>query len=301
MSKDLPKAQQHSQSKASQRTGPQWAHLQPNYLILEMKDFIVFLDDDWDVDWETSDTYDLIRRDIWKTIGAVLNEVSRLQAIPVAHLTHEQRLGFRRMLGEAVARALEGCTDDAESILTAAKEYAVARNHEHARLWYLSSSAVSAGLLLSAALALWMGRVYLTRYLGPSLLNTLIAAGVGAIGALLSTYRRVAQLPLDPSAGRVLHYFEGTAHVVLGSIGGGIVWLSSASGIIAPQLLVSTHGRTFGLLLCIVGGASERLVPSLMARVESAVLSPSTAKDDSSSRERQITPTESRVENVRTA
>jgi hypothetical protein len=185
-------------------------------LIIDTEDFIVFLDEVYDVDWKTSAAFDGSHADIWEECGAVLNRVSFLHAIPIAHLGCDQRLGFRRMLGEAVARAFEGNTGAAEHILSKAEEFVTARNHEHARYWYLSAAALATALLLLVSLVLWIERAQIVSHVGQGLFDIFVAFGVGTVGALLSTFSRVAKLPLNPSAGRRLHYFEGAAHIVLG-------------------------------------------------------------------------------------
>jgi hypothetical protein len=248
-----------------------WANLPIHFLVISTEQYIVFLDEAYDVDWQTTDEYDRAHEADWTERGSVLNRVAFLQAVPVGHLEDSQRLGFRRMLGEAVARAFDGNLEAAESMLEKAEEFVALRNREHARLWYLSASAITAGLFVIVALLAWVTRELIAARLGVWFPDVVVAVGAGAIGALLSTYRRLGNLPLDPSAGRKLHSFEGAGHVVLGSVGGGIVWLAAASGVIAPQLLSAPHGQTLWLLLCVVGGSSERLVPSLVDRFELAM------------------------------
>jgi hypothetical protein len=245
-----------------------WPGLPVEVLVTWCEEFVVFLDPDLDVDYKTADSLDQLVGT--PEVGKTLSEVRVLEAIPICHLDPQMRLAFRKMLGEAVARAFEEDHANAAVLLAEAREFVLARNQEIARRWLVSASGLATSAVVLLCVAAWAWQAGPHGLLGEEATPFIVSCGAGAVGALLSILRRAARLPLDPSAGRRLHYIEGVGHVAAGMIGGVMVWLAMKAGLVAPKLLDA--GLAAQALLCMVGGASERLVPTLIRRVDVAGL-----------------------------
>jgi hypothetical protein len=170
------------------------------------------------------------------------------------------------MLGEGLARCLHDDYGNGKAILDAANQFVSARNQETARKWLVCATSVATTAVLLLAIPLWLGRSSVSLTWGQHFLPLLIACVSGALGALFSVLIRAAKIPLDPAAGPWLHYLEGAAHVVAGMVGAIFVYLAMQAGIIAPRLL--ELGLVGTALACMVGGMSERLVPTIIRKVD---------------------------------
>jgi hypothetical protein len=163
--------------------------------------------------------------------------------------------------------ALDKKQRDAESLLEKAEEFVTARNHEHARQWYVWASACAAAV---AVLIAWIAmRSYLCAYPdAPAAKLNILASGIGgSTGALFSILLRVGRAPLDPAAGKAVHRLEGAARICVGIIGAVIVLAAIRAELLLPQL-TSAYGIT---LACLVAGASERMASTIIERVEGAL------------------------------
>jgi hypothetical protein len=243
---------------------PQWKNLQTlaRVLILDTSDFCVVLDDELDVDWETTPAYDAVRDSMGLSYGLLFNRISALQAIPIRHLSRDLKLAYRRMIGEATARGLEGDTNSGSAILDVAEEFIRARNAELARRWYLFGSFAAAAVAIILATLAW----FCCRNRTPpsDVAGDILAVGFGgALGAMLSILLRVGNAPLDPAAGPQLHYIEAAARILTGVIGATVVLAAIKANLLLPHLR-----DPYGLLLaCLAGGAVERLGWTLIDKV----------------------------------
>ena len=230
-----------------------------------------------DVDWRTTNAFDQLfdrnYKDHLSDWGEVQNQVSALQAVPIDHLSAHQRLGFRRMLGEALARGLQGDFDHAKGMLQYATQFAQARNEEASRAWVLEASTLACGLVLAvASLYSW-----LSSYSDPWF-KLVVSGAAGGLGALLSVYQRVTKVPLDPAAGCKLHYYEGVARIITGVVAGWVCQIAVHVGLILS--LTANEGLSAAFLIGFVAGWSERLLPTLVSQVEgkATATAPTTAK-----------------------
>ena len=255
-----------------------WRHLPIAHLIHSTDTHVVFLDHEGDLDWETSPACDQALRTNLKPgeLSRMRNRVAVLQAYPVEYLSSAQVRTFRIMVGEGVARGHSCDVSQAISMLDAAKQWVIARNQEVARIWYLEATYKTCGVFLLIGLIGWMFRQCLAKIFGADATHLLVISSFGAIGALFFILLRVGKTPLDPAVGRQLHIVEGMGRIFVGVIGAAIAQLAMKVGLLVPFL--SQQGTTALLLVAIIAGASERLVPSLIGRVEAAASNDSNDK-----------------------
>lgn len=100
-----------------------WA-FHPHILIYSSDEkFIVGLDAELDVDWETTDSFDASRGTNARRDSEIQNRVAVLEGYPLDDLGESVQVAFRRMVGEALARAFQNQHDSAEDILREADSY----------------------------------------------------------------------------------------------------------------------------------------------------------------------------------
>jgi hypothetical protein len=235
-------------------------------------EIVVFLRNNLDTDWITTPDFDSKLEVINKSPewGFIKRTVTRLQSIPIDHLSLIKREGFRTQLGTALSLGLQEDFANAKESLRTAEDFVTARNNEVARGWFLESSGIAVLLFLVFLLATFHFNCY-GAVTGGSDLTTiqkvLFCSAAGAVGAFLSVISRITKIPLDPAAGRYMHYLEGGSRVIAGIIAAPFLLFAVKLGVILPSL--DKDGIEAVILIGIVAGASERLIPSLIGNVES--------------------------------
>ncbi|ORE89441.1 hypothetical protein ATO7_06160 [Oceanococcus atlanticus] len=243
------------------------------FLIISTNDYVVCLDTALDVDWKTSDEYDKRGHDDPQQFNRILNAVTLLETKPQHHLSSEMKQSFRRLLGEAVARALGGDYGNACTAVDQAKQFLTDRSREKSREWYLIASGTSAAIFALCGIAIWLLREKATPLLGQSALLFLICSVSGALGAFASIALRLGKMEVEAQSGRFLHQIEAFARVVSGAIGGFFGAVMVKLGLVLPLL---DSGESMSLTMLLVGfvaGASERLIPTLISNVEESQVS----------------------------
>ena len=89
---------------------------------------------------------------------------------------------------------------------------------------------------------------------------------MGGLGAWLSVIQRSRKTDLDVAAGPVLHYLEGAFRIMVGMLGAFLVALVLHANLVAWGKSLSAI-----MVICMIAGVSERLVPSFIEQIESRV------------------------------
>ena len=228
------------------------------WLVDSDDDFIVYIDTDNFVEWNMNDN-DLLGPDT----GPHLNRVGQLEAVDLSNLNPERQTSFKRMVAEGVARLFQKNLQAAQAALDFADKWIASRNNEVARRWYLTGSGIVAGLCAFAVIMLGLTQNPNTLRQVPYL-NITFGAAMGGLGAWLSVIQRSRTTELDVAAGSLLHYLEGAFRIMVGMLGALLIALAIRSGLF-PQV----SALSMVLVMCMVAGVSERLVPSFIEQVES--------------------------------
>jgi hypothetical protein len=93
---------------------------------------------------------------------------------------------------------------------------------------------------------------------------------------MISAMTRTRQLALEPAAGTVGLYVEAGARAVIGAGAGMLMGFAFDSGLVGKGALQSHAWETARLFLCLAAGASERILPALIAKAESMTTATST-------------------------
>jgi hypothetical protein len=243
-----------------------WPDHDIGYLIKSTERYIVYIDNEGDIDWATSDPYDSVERESsafdLKKRNAFENDAALLEATPSAGLSPQTCRQFKRLVGEALVCSLEFDYTSARSMLAEAQSFIRARIEEVSRYWYLLASIT--GWLPFAVVGVigWLIRFQLRAFIGIDAFWLLFAMIGGAFGALLSVITRAGRLKFDSSAGRPLHWLEGCSRIAAGAISALVVALAVRSGIILSPLLRNHELYPAMMLAALVAGAGERLAPS---------------------------------------
>jgi hypothetical protein len=236
-------------------------------LIESDDDFIVYLDQELYVWWNTNDN-ELVNQH-----GDELTRVAVLESVQVDHLSSEQKSTFRRLVAEGVARLCEGNKSAAALSFDKAEEWIHARSQERARLWYLTGAVAIAIPLAIASAAMLFDRVELRSLIGVSAFDVMLGGCLGAIGAWMSVIQRTRKTDLDISAGRTLHWVEGATRIVTGALGATLFALGIKANLVLGSVK-SEYAFPSLLVFTVVAGLSERLVPSFVEQVEASARPP---------------------------
>lgn len=243
-----------------------WKHVQLSYLITSEEDFIVGLDKDGDIDWETTPEYDKKGHKDARQHNAILNDAALLEATPCDGVRADKIKHFKRLIGEAIVRSLSDDYSSAEKMLSEAKTYISSRNFETSRLWYLSASALSTVPFVLLGCVLWFCRTKAVDVLGTAVFWFALSAVAGSLGALLSVTTRAGELRFDSSAGRALHFLEAASRIGTGALSGAIVALAVHTEVILAPLSRGDKMTAVMMLAAFAGGSAERLATSIISK-----------------------------------
>jgi hypothetical protein len=238
-------------------------------IIFQSRTFIVFIDKNQNLYWQTNSNYEEYSDDF----GAVMGRVDLLLSTPQGLLTIRQGVAFRRLIGGAIARLLDdSSSENANPILDNAEKYLRTRTTERARIWFLSSTFAIALVSALIALLLIVFHESVQRRLGTTGFAIVLATLMGSVGALLSLAWRVTKLKVDAMAGAGVHYFEGAVRAVAGMTGALVVALCVKSNILLGLVNATDNSLAFLSVLGAIAGASERLVPYTIKKVEGTLI-----------------------------
>lgn len=248
---------------------PKWPDVRILHLIHETEDYIVALDPELDLDWETSAAWDAKGPDDRTRHNEILNRAASLECIPNEHQKHSVRLNFKRMIGEGIARSLKHDYDNAQGILDDALTYITDRNVETARSWQIVTALAATAVLGIAALVAWTLRAELRSLWGNTAFLVVVAALPGGLGAVLSMLFRIGSSFPSSEAPRRLHVLEAVSRVLAGCLSGVAVAAAIKAGIVLSALK-DTLGTPALVISCLAAGVSERRVPSLLVHLHNS-------------------------------
>lgn len=239
-----------------------WRHLgvTEKNLVYSSNEFVVFLDDEEDVDWESDTAYDqatlhkIIQNPLW---GKIDGDRAALEAMETTHLRAAQKTGFRRQIGTGMCLALSGQLENAISTLAAARAYIGKCNKEVSRIWILASASAFVVLISVALLFLSM----LPSVDSLSRQQLLAASFAGAIGSWVSISSRLTSLGVEPGDGFWLHFGETGRRIVLGAIAGPLILWGARLGFVLT--IVANAGFGGAALIGLASGMLERLLPEM--------------------------------------
>ncbi len=245
-----------------------WGVLNLRHLILDSQGFIVFIDNENDLDWITTAEYDEKGHEKPEKHKEILNGVALQECKPTTHLSETSLLSFKRLLGESLARSLAHDYKKAAEILNHAESYLIDRGKELSRQWYLARAGQTAALILSVGIILWTFRDISTNIFGAVFFNTCLCMVTGALGALMSIIFRMGKENLNCLSGKALHEIESSYRVIAGALSALLVSMLVRAELFLPVFSRIDQKEIALIALGFVAGMSERFAPSILAKLE---------------------------------
>jgi hypothetical protein len=226
-------------------------------------EYVVYLDPSLEIDFEMSND---LKHPNKKTLNMNLNDAALLETYIPAEFGEQKIIHSKKLIGEAIACAIEGDYEGAKSMLASAHSFIQARSKELSRIWYLLSSGAVALPILVLAITVWW---YFGWKTGIEQHEFCIFAGAsaGAVGAFVSVLTRTGDLEFDCSSGKWLHLLEGASRIMVGFVSGAIVSLAVLSGLVLSAVLKGPHPNLVLLVAALAAGAGERFVGSILSDV----------------------------------
>lgn len=230
--------------------------------------FVVYLASDLTIQWKTS-----AQQQWHDKSGEILNRVAILESRSRFIRDRRHLEPIKRQIAEGLVRCLDGGdVDGANVILSEVESELLARNRELSWAWYFSSAYQLAGACMLAFALLWLARREVAPFIGQGAFEVLLGTLCGSFGALLSATVRSNRIDVDANAGKNIHVLEGLSRVGAGLVGAGLVALAIKSGFLLGGTRFDGDKLALLLMFCTVAGASERLVPNLIDKVEKSAM-----------------------------
>lgn len=220
--------------------------------------FIVFIDEDNDIDWVENTNFNGFSEDEKKTFYESVAKLDRAQAYPCMLLKEEYIISFKRILGAGYVAAFHKNFDSIDKTIEEAKKYVRNRNLEKARQIYLSWAAVF--VLLSAIFLVCVHYVQDMQFISKDVVSCIV---FGIMGAYFSIWLRYKDLLMKGFSTRYLLALESVTRLLIGGISAYVVFLAYQCHIVF-NLLSNIDSIYVCSLLGFLGGFCERLVPSLV-------------------------------------
>lgn len=238
-------------------------------LVLNSETYLVYVATDNSIQWSTTDEHKAADH-----FGEVLSRVAILEARSEFIEDQNTLRSVRRQIAEGLARCLGGHQkSDCFALLDEVDHLLAARNKETAWKWYFTAAYKVTGVCTVGLVLLWITRACVVATVGRTAFEVSLGILCGAIGALLSATTRASRLVMDANAGQQIHRLEGLSRIGAGLIGALFVALSFEGGLIMGGVQFPGNRLAMLLAFCIAAGASERLVPSLVDKIERSAFS----------------------------
>lgn len=214
------------------------------------QEYVVFLDSDLEVDFETTDEYDENFSDRKDKINTTYNRIEEMEHRPtIQYLSTKQRRAFARLLGNAFVAELDGCNEVSTQTLQTAEIYLKERTLEISHRW----------LLLGAFAATLVGFVSWKYFLPKDFLL------FGCLGALFSILCKTGKLEYDCQSGLFLNILEILSRFLAAIISAYLAEQLYQLDLMFTALKSAENSPAVLQLICFVSGFSERLVPSIVS------------------------------------
>jgi hypothetical protein len=247
-----------------------WDHLIIEFLIQETHDYIVFLDDALEVDWETSEKYEEDKREP-AGFTDLRRQYSELESSISDGVSHGNRKLAERLIALGIEAGLGGDVDAGKRCMETAAEFIDVRNKEVGKRRYVWGAVGASAVFVVCGTIAWALRSYVEPVLGDLPFSLLLYGAGGSAGALFFVLRGVGLALPDPQADNALHVTEAVCRIVLGVVGAVVVVLAVRTGLLLGPLMTFPYAHYVLMLVAIVAGKSETLAPDLMHKLETGV------------------------------
>ncbi len=242
-----------------------------NCLVRYSKDrYIVWLDCKNEVDWETTDIYDEEMSEN-KCINRFIARVETLQCQPTAkYLSSAQRKEFNYMLAATIVLVLEDELEGAEEQIAKLEKYLYNRNCEITRKWQLFYCFSILLLILCSfvTVSFFQEKLLSITNVSKELFEILGYSILGTLGATLSIALKSGKKCYNCESGRILNFLEIFSRMFTSVISSFVAVYLYKLEIIFSNFNSEKNAIYCVILVCIIAGFSERLIPSIISSFE---------------------------------
>lgn len=238
------------------------------YIVYSTRDFIVSIDSEMNLNWQTGNSYENYAPDFGEVLGSCELTEALIDRI---FLSKKDKFAYKKMLGSVIARLL----DDKDSI-SARKILAIVdqRINEHGKeqvrmtyIYYAIATVLVVGIILTA-IVLNKENLFVN---GLDTYKVILCTLLGGIGAFITTFARFKSYTGSLVAGLGIHRLDGFLRVFYGLVAGLIMILGIKANTImgfANGDNENNNGPWIYYFFAMIAGASEILIPNLIAKSE---------------------------------
>jgi hypothetical protein len=244
--------------------------------------YFVYIDQDLILRWHWNAAIDP------NVAAPIFNRASELQAkSEFLRQTRRQRdlTSARRLIGEGLVIMFSTQNQGyANAALDTGEKFITQIGTETSRGWYFGPFFILFAISVIAGLVLYRhGRMGIATL-------PLVCCLAGGIGAFISTAIGNERIPCAPTAGRFLHLLEALLRYTIGFAAGLLVWLATSGNIVVGFLNLASNSTATStnpwpgnslpttvyalVAVTMLAGASERLLPSLIAKFDDSTKDP---------------------------
>jgi len=222
------------------------------------KRFIVFIDQDLDVDW-------IANEDLPSDAEKCVSLAESIGARRCKHLPREQILELKRLIGQAIVNGIRGHKEESCKLAEDAAQFLKERTVERSRGWTLTAAHIFL-LLFSALLTACCDAPSTWHCWGTADWFPLWLAIQGCvIGAYLSVLQKAGSGEWDAASGLGLHFLEVFTKLLAGGLLGGIA-LALSRSVHAPASIKNIAPDTYSVFLFgVAAGLFERVIPKMIS------------------------------------
>ena len=219
--------------------------------------FIVFLDEEYDIDWVDTRT-DYFSDEEEKVKQQWIAKLDAVHMEPCSNISEEDRLIFKKKLAIGYELVMVKCFGDVQAVIEECYRFVKSRNREVSRSLFLVASApmsiiAIAVIILDIDVIKWH-QAWVTGFC------------TGILGAFVSIWTRYGKKSMTGLSSRWLHIAEALCRLLVGAIFALVAIFAVKCGLLLSNIDVSLMIYT-SALIGFVAGFSERFVPSLVEKI----------------------------------
>lgn len=212
---------------------------------------IVFIDANYDMDWITSYSLD-------DHAQHLVNDIMVLTSLPYKHFSKEKQLYFLRIIGQGIVAAFSENDDDVRKCREQASAY-----HRLVSLDLYKKIRLQISTILFGLVAVLFG-------VATCAMNTeklvLIASFWGFVGAYISICYKNGRNESSYSINKKFVFWDVVGRLVIGSIFGVVAFYFTNSVLFKMDPSIRTRENI--VIIALIAGFSEKLIPSLIGKYE---------------------------------
>ena len=219
--------------------------------------FIVFLDEEYDIDWVDTRT-DYFSDEEEKVKQQWIAKLDAVHMEPCSNISEEDRLTFKKKLAIGYELVMVKCFGDVQAVIEECYRFVKSRNREVSRSLFLLASAPMA-IIAIAVIILDIDVIKWHQAWGTGFCT-------GILGAFVSIWTRYGKKSMTGLSSRWLHIAEALCRLLVGAIFALVAIFAVKCGLLLSNIDVSLMIYT-SALIGFVAGFSERFVPSLVEKI----------------------------------